>query len=95
MYITYIYVSYISSLLWILVDTWCKSQGKRRIGVPTYEGSGSHIYRGQKYRFLVIPRYGIDIGKLFISNGRKLPIKLVNRLAVQMVLYYKNRKFRN
>lgn len=68
-----------------MIDTWCKSQGKRRIGVPTYEGSGSHIYRGQKYRFLVIPRYGIDIGKLFISNGRKLPIKLVNRLAVQML----------
>ncbi|XP_060817510.1 serine/threonine-protein kinase VRK1-like [Bombus pascuorum] len=68
-----------------MIDTWCKSQGKRRIGVPTYEGSGSYIYRGQKYRFLVIPRYGIDIGKLFISNGRKLPIKLVNRLAVQML----------
>ncbi|KOX73968.1 Serine/threonine-protein kinase VRK1 [Melipona quadrifasciata] len=68
-----------------MIDSWCKSQGKRRIGVPTYEGSGSHMHQGQKYRFLVIPRYGIDIGKLFISNGRKLPVKLVNRLAVQML----------
>ncbi|XP_076750468.1 serine/threonine-protein kinase VRK1 [Xylocopa sonorina] len=68
-----------------MIDSWCKSQGKKRIGVPTYEGSGSHIYQGQKYRFLVIPKYGIDIGKLFISNGRKLPVKLVNRLAVQML----------
>ncbi|CAK9818872.1 Serine/threonine-protein kinase VRK1 [Anthophora plagiata] len=68
-----------------MIDNWCKSQGKRRIGIPTYEGSGSHIHHGQKYRFLVIPRFGIDIGKLFISNGRKLPIKLVNRLAVQML----------
>ncbi|XP_076175702.1 serine/threonine-protein kinase VRK1 [Ptiloglossa arizonensis] len=68
-----------------MIENWCKSQGKRRIGVPTYEGSGSYIYQGQKYRFLVIPRFGIDIGKLFISNGRKLPIKLVNRLTIQML----------
>lgn len=68
-----------------MIDSWCKSQGKKRIGVPTYEGSGSHVYEGEKYRFLVIPRYGIDIGKLFLSNGRKLPTKLVNKLAVQML----------
>ncbi|XP_053999545.1 serine/threonine-protein kinase VRK1-like [Hylaeus anthracinus] len=68
-----------------MIDNWCKSQGKRRIGVPNYEGSGSHMYQGQRYRFLVIPRFGIDIGKLFISNGRKLPMKLVNRLTIQML----------
>ncbi|KAI4491001.1 hypothetical protein M0802_010577 [Mischocyttarus mexicanus] len=68
-----------------MIESWCKTQRKRRIGVPTYEGSGSHIYCGQRYRFLVIPRYGIDIGKLFISNNRKLPNKLVNNLAVQML----------
>ncbi|XP_076641551.1 serine/threonine-protein kinase VRK1 isoform X2 [Halictus rubicundus] len=68
-----------------MIENWCKSQGKRQIGVPTYEGSGSHTYGGQKYRFLVIPRYGVDIGKLFLSNGRKLPIKLVNRLTLQML----------
>ncbi|KAI4479763.1 hypothetical protein M0804_010813 [Polistes exclamans] len=68
-----------------MIESWCKTQRKRRIGVPTYEGSGSHIYNGQRYRFLVIPRYGIDIGKLFILNNRKLPTKLVNNLAVQML----------
>lgn len=71
--------------MFIIVESWCKTQRKRRIGVPTYEGSGSHVYQGQRYRFLVIPRYGIDIGKLFISNNRKLPTRLVNNLAVQMV----------
>ncbi|KAL2738824.1 serine/threonine-protein kinase VRK1-like [Vespula squamosa] len=68
-----------------MIESWCKTQRKRRIGVPTYEGSGSHVYQGQRYRFLVIPRYGIDIGKLFISNNRKLPTRLVNNLAVQML----------
>ncbi|XP_077261868.1 serine/threonine-protein kinase VRK1 isoform X1 [Temnothorax americanus] len=68
-----------------MIKSWCESQGKRRIGVPTYEGSGSHVYRGQRYRFLVIPRYGIDIGKLFLSHRKKLPTSLVNTLAVQML----------
>ncbi|KAL0116529.1 hypothetical protein PUN28_009888 [Cardiocondyla obscurior] len=68
-----------------MIKSWCESQGKRKIGVPTYEGSGSHIYRGQRYRFLIIPRYGIDIGKLFLSHRKKLPTKLVNTLAVQML----------
>lgn len=72
--------------LFFAVESWCKSQEKRRIGVPTYEGSGSHIYGGQRYRFLVIPRYGIDIGKLFLSYRRKFSTKLVNTLAVQMVI---------
>lgn len=72
------------------VKTWCKTQGKKRIGVPTYEGAGSHNYRGEKYRFLVIPRYGVDVGKLFLSNGRKLPSKLVNSLAIQMVRVIKS-----
>ncbi|XP_043281198.1 serine/threonine-protein kinase VRK1-like [Venturia canescens] len=68
-----------------MIDTWCQSQGKERIGVPTYEGSGSHFYQGKRYRFLVIPRYGTDVGKLFLSYDRKLPTKIVNSLAIQML----------
>ncbi|XP_015594591.1 serine/threonine-protein kinase VRK1 [Cephus cinctus] len=67
------------------IESWCKSQGMRRRGIPTYEGSGSHTYQGQRYRFLVIPRYGIDVGKVFLGHGRKLPAKLVYSLAVQML----------
>lgn len=72
------------------VQSWCKLYRRRRVGVPTYEGSGSHMYQGQRYRFLVIPRYGVDVGKLFASQGKKLSTKLVNGLAVQMVLIYCN-----
>lgn len=72
-------------IFFFTVKSWCESQRKRKIGVPAYEGSGSHVYRNQRYRFLVIPRYGIDIGKLFLSHRRKLPTRLVNTLAVQMV----------
>ncbi|XP_015111794.1 serine/threonine-protein kinase VRK1 [Diachasma alloeum] len=68
-----------------LINKWCESQQLSRIGVPSYEGSGSHTYKGERFRFLVIPRYGIDVGQLFHNYGRKLPTKLVNNLAVQML----------
>ncbi|KAJ8687266.1 hypothetical protein QAD02_023060 [Eretmocerus hayati] len=68
-----------------MIDSWCKEQNLLQVGIPSYEGSGSHVYKGEKYRFLVMPRYGIDVGKLFISNGRKLSNKLINSLAVQML----------
>ncbi|XP_014214898.1 serine/threonine-protein kinase VRK1-like [Copidosoma floridanum] len=68
-----------------MIDEWCKIQNLRQVGIPSYEGSGSHIYKNERYRFLVIPRYGQDVGKLFISNGRKLSKKLINSLAVQML----------
>lgn len=67
------------------VDDWCKDQNLLQVGIPTYEGSGSHVYRDERYRFLVIPRYGSDVGKLFLANGRKLSNKFINSLAVQMV----------
>ncbi|KAK0082161.1 hypothetical protein PV326_007312 [Microctonus aethiopoides] len=68
-----------------MIDNWCKTQQINRISIPTYEGSGSYVFKGEKFRFLVIPRYGIDVGKLFLSNGRKLPTVLVNNLAIQML----------
>ncbi|XP_011300000.1 serine/threonine-protein kinase VRK1 [Fopius arisanus] len=68
-----------------MIKKWCDSQSLSRIGIPSYEGSGSHIYKGERFRFLVIPRYGIDVGQLFQNYGRKLPTKLVNNLAGQML----------
>ncbi|XP_031779043.1 serine/threonine-protein kinase VRK1 [Nasonia vitripennis] len=68
-----------------MIENWCKEQNLRQVGIPSYEGSGSHVYQGEKYRFLVMPRYGTDVGKLFTSNGRKLSNKLINSLAVQML----------
>lgn len=79
-------------VIFFSVKNWCDAQRKARIGIPTYEGSGSHVYQKERFRFLVIPRYGIDVSKVFESRGRKLSTKFVNSLAVQMVSYYENNK---
>ncbi|XP_034948889.1 serine/threonine-protein kinase VRK1-like [Chelonus insularis] len=68
-----------------MIEDYCNSRKINKIGIPTYEGSGSHVWKGERFRFLVIPRYGIDVGKLFLSSGRKLPTKFVNHVAVQML----------
>ncbi|XP_012250940.2 serine/threonine-protein kinase VRK1-like isoform X2 [Athalia rosae] len=76
---------YIRAAQWHMIEDWCKQQRVGRVGVPPYQGAGSHTYKGQRYRFLVLPRYGVDVNKLFLSRGRKLPERLVYSLAVQMI----------
>ena len=31
------------------------------LGMPAYRGSGSHTFKGEKYRFLVMDRFGRDL----------------------------------
>lgn len=55
------------------------------LGMPSYLGSGSHEFKNQKYRFLVMQKFGKDIWKLFLENGRKFPIPTVFKLAIQIL----------
>lgn len=57
----------------------------KHVGLSPYIGSGSHVYRGEKYRFLVLERFGQDLGKLFLQNGRRFPLKTVLYLGIQIV----------
>jgi vaccinia related kinase len=54
--------------------------------MPPFLGSGSHEYNCEKYRFIVMERYGIDIWKLFLENGRKFPEHTVYKVAWQIVI---------
>ena len=67
------------------VDEWKKGRRLKHVGLSPYIGSGSHVYRGEKYRFLVLERFGQDLGKLFLQNGRRFPLKTVLYLGIQIV----------
>lgn len=56
--------------------------------MPYMLGNGSAEINGIKHRFIVMPRYGTDVSKHFISNGRKLPEGTCYRLALQMLDVY-------
>ncbi|XP_020811350.1 nucleosomal histone kinase 1 [Drosophila serrata] len=65
-----------------------QKNGFKSLGMPYILGNGSTDVNGQKHRFIVMPRYGSDIGKFFEANGKRLPEGTVYRLAIQMLNVY-------
>lgn len=57
----------------------------KQLGMPRYCGSGSHTYRGEKYRFLVLPRFGNDLHKVFEKHGRRFHLRTALALGIQIV----------
>ena len=53
--------------------------------MPTSYGNGTHEFKGDKYRYLVLERYGKDVWKIFLENGRMFPTATVFQLGLQMV----------
>ncbi|XP_065371696.1 nucleosomal histone kinase 1 [Calliphora vicina] len=73
------------------LDDICKFQkehGLKSLGMPYMIGNGSADINGIKHRFIVMPRYGSDVAKHFIANGRRLPEGTCYRLALQMMDVY-------
>ncbi|XP_012273530.1 serine/threonine-protein kinase VRK1 [Orussus abietinus] len=67
------------------IDAWKKKRKLTTLGMPRYVGSGSHEYNNTKYRFVVMDRYGTDLWKLFLENGRRFPEHTVYRIARQII----------
>lgn len=69
----------------MIVQKWKNENGLKILGIPAFYGSGSHDFKNEKYRFLVIQRYGADLWNLFLKNKRIFPASAVYRCAVQIV----------
>lgn len=67
------------------VQKWKNEKGLKILGIPTFYGSGSHEFKNDKYRFLVIQRYGADLWNLFLKNKRIFPAAAVYRCAIQII----------
>ncbi|XP_013197924.2 uncharacterized protein LOC106140823 [Amyelois transitella] len=68
------------------VKTWRQQNKLKRLGMPLYIASGSFTDQntGTKYRFLVLPRYDIDLQKI-IARTKVLDLKNVLILALQIL----------
>ena len=77
---------YIRAALPDAVDAFVKQRKlKTNLGMPVCRGYGSHIYNKEKYRFLVMDRFGKDLQKIF-ENGKKLfSAKTSFNLAIKIV----------
>ncbi|XP_068624435.1 uncharacterized protein [Battus philenor] len=68
------------------VKAWRQQNKLKRLGMPLYIANGSFVdeITGTKYRFLVLPRYDIDLQKI-IARTRILDLKNVLVLSLQIL----------
>lgn len=69
----------------IIVETFMSNKKLKSLGMPIYHGSGSHTHENTKYRFLVIDKFGLDIWKTFLKNGKKFNPAAVYKIGIQIV----------
>lgn len=57
----------------------------RHLAIPQFVGGGIHDYQGKKYRFMILPKYGDDLRKLFQRYGFFPNKRSVYLIAIQML----------
>lgn len=67
------------------IDAWKEDHQKPRLGMPKYMGSGSHIYADNKYRFMVMERFGSDLQKMLEKNNKRFSLKTTYQLGIQII----------
>lgn len=67
------------------IDAFKKKQKLKTLGMPEFIASGSQEIEQIKHRFLVLPRFGKDIWKIFTENGGKFPLHTAYRISWQVI----------
>ncbi|XP_055605788.1 nucleosomal histone kinase 1 [Uranotaenia lowii] len=67
------------------IEKFKKSRGLKHLGMPHFVGNGSHELNNLKHRFLVMPRYSVDLWGIFLKNEKRFPLHTVYRIGLQML----------
>ena len=67
------------------VEAYRKRNDLMSLGMPVHRGSGSHIFNGEKYRFLVMDRFGKDLQKIFLSGKRTFAPSTSYNIALKVL----------
>jgi len=67
------------------IETWKKERKLKRLGCPKFLGSGSFEYKGQKYRFMVMERFGLDLQKIIERHSKRFSFKTVYQVGIQIL----------
>jgi len=79
-------ISFIKICSFSSVADWKKTQKLDNLGVPSYSGFGIHEYKGNTYRFLVLPRFEKDFHKILEERpDKRFSIKTACAISLQMV----------
>lgn len=58
-----------------IINNWTEKRRIKRLGMPKIYGFGSHVMKGEKMRFIVLPKYGESIYKVFLRHSQRFHIK--------------------
>ncbi|CAH1989338.1 unnamed protein product [Acanthoscelides obtectus] len=67
-----------------MIAEWKQQKNLEYLGMPHYVSSGSHYHRGEKYRFLIMPKYKMDLERIFKEN-RIFNLKTVLTISLQLM----------
>ena len=67
------------------VATWMATRKLKQLGIPTDVTFGYHQRGQDNYRFMVMPRYGSDLEKVFDDRGRKFSATVAFSVALKVV----------
>ncbi|KAK9510214.1 hypothetical protein O3M35_005046 [Rhynocoris fuscipes] len=68
-----------------LINEWKTRKKLHSLGMPHFYSFGSHIHRGTRMRFIVLPRYGESIEKMFVKHSYKFHVKTALTLATHIL----------
>ena len=68
-----------------MIEDFRKKRGLKSFGMPVLRGSGNHLFKGDKYRFLVMDRYSKDIDKFFQGGKQVFSQQTAFILAVKIL----------
>ena len=67
------------------IDKFAKSNKLNVLGIPKFMASGVTAYNAKDVRYLVMPRFGRDLQKLFEENGKQFNRELLAQIATKML----------
>ncbi|XP_068239405.1 serine/threonine-protein kinase VRK1-like isoform X1 [Palaemon carinicauda] len=67
------------------IEAWKKEKKLKALGMPKYLGSGSFEFKGQRYRFMVMERFGSDLQKILEQHSKRFSFKTVYQVGIQIL----------
>ena len=68
-----------------LIKQWTSTHKLKSLGMPIFIAHGAYEDSNEKYRFMVMERFGTDLQKLFEENGKCFPRKTVITLGIRLL----------
>jgi len=76
---------YIRAAQSAMVEEFKKERNMKSFGMPCLRGNGSHVHNKEKYRFLIMDRYGKDLQKIFQTGKKCFSNRVTYNLALKII----------